>query len=114
MSCLFTAMTCLTLLTAAHLFYLFQARSSFLTVDLVAVAAAASVSICLLVAMERNTVLSRLRNTTPGTVDINWEFLKRVGIYGVLPLVAVLGSLFPEVQQPIFGWLEPLRRLVNF
>jgi hypothetical protein len=114
MSCLFTAMLCLTLLTAAHLFYLFQARSSFLTVDLIAVAASASVSICLLVAMERNTVLSRLRHTTPGTVDINWEFVKRVGLYGVLPLLAVLGSLFPEVQQPIFGWLEPLRRLVNF
>ncbi len=114
MSCLFTAMLCLTLLTAAHLFYLFQGRSSFLTVDLMAVACAAGVAIWLLVAMERDTVLSRLRHTTPGRVDFNWEFLKRVGLYGALPLVAVLGSLFPEIQEPLFGWLEPLRKLVNF
>ena len=37
MSALFAAMLCLTLLTAAHLFYLFQGRSSLLTIDLFAV-----------------------------------------------------------------------------
>jgi hypothetical protein len=114
MSCLFTSMLCLTLLSAGHLLYLFQGRSALLTVDLVAVTLAASVSIWLLVAMERDTVLSRLRHTTPGRVDINWEFLKRIGIYGVLPLIAVLGSLFPEIQEPLLGWLDPLRKLVNF
>jgi hypothetical protein len=114
MSCLFTSMLCLTLLSAGHLFYLFQGRSALLTVDLVAVAFAASIAIWLLVSMERDTVLSRLRHTTPGRVDINWEFLKRIAIYGVLPLIAVLGSLFPEIQQPLLGWLDPLRKLVNF
>jgi hypothetical protein len=114
MSCLFTAMACLTLLTAAHLFYLFQGRSAFLTVDLLSVTAASAVSIWLLVSMERDAVLSRLRHKTGGILDINWEFIKRVGIYGILPLLAVLGSLFPEIQQPLFGWLEPLRKLVNF
>jgi hypothetical protein len=114
MSCLFTSMLCLTLLAAGHLLYLFQGRSSLLTVDLVAVACAAGIAVWLLVAMERDAVLSRLRHTTPGRVDINWEFLKRIAIYGVLPLIAVLGSLFPEIQQPLLGWLEPLRKLVNF
>jgi hypothetical protein len=114
MSCLFTSMLCLTLLSAGHLLYLFQGRSSLLAVDLVAVTLAAGIAIWLLVAMERDTVLSRLRHTTPGRVDINWEFLKRIGIYGVLPLIAVLGSLFPEIQQPLLGWLDPLRKLVNF
>jgi hypothetical protein len=114
MSCLFTAMVCLTLLTAGHLFYLFQGRSSFLTVDLIAVTCASAIAVWLLVAMERDPVLSRLRHTTPGRVDVNWEFLKRVGLYGVLPLVAVLGSLFPEIQEPLLGWLDPLRKLVSF
>ncbi len=114
MSCLFTSMLCLTLLSAAHLLYLFQGRSALLTVDLVAVALAAGISIWLLVAMERDTVLSRLRHTTPGRVDFNWEFLKRIAMYGVLPLLAVLGSLFPEIQQPLLGWLDPLRKLMNF
>lgn len=111
MSCLFTAMLCLTLLTAGHLLYLFQGRSSLLTVDLIAVATTAVISCWLLVAMERDTVLSRLRHTTPGRVDFNWEFMKRIAVYGALPLVAVIGSLFPEVQDSLFGWLDPIRRM---
>ena len=107
-------MLCLTLLTAGHLFYLFQGRTSFLTTDFVAIAMAAAVSVWLLVSIERDAVFSRLRQTIPGRLDINWEFVKRVGVYGVLPLVAVVGALFPEVQESLFGWLEPIRKLVNY
>jgi hypothetical protein len=113
MTSLFTAMLCLTLLTAAHLLYLFQGRSSMLTIDLLAVAGAALLSMAILVAMERDTVLSRLRHTTPGRIDLNWEFAKRIAVYGLLPLLAVIASLFPEIGEPLFGWLEPLRKLTS-
>ena len=108
---LFTAMLCLTFLTAAHLLYSFNGRSSMLTVDLLAVAGASVASIWILVGMERETVLSRLRNTTPGRLDINWAFVQRVAVYGLLPLLVVIASLFPEIGNSIFGWLEPLRKL---
>lgn len=111
---LFTAMLCMTLLTAAHLLYSFNPRSSLLTVDLLAVTGAALTSIWILVSMEREPVLSRLRNTTPGRVDLNWTFVQRVAVYGVLPLVAVLASLFPEIGGSIFGWLEPLQKLMHY
>jgi hypothetical protein len=111
---LFTAMLCLTLLTAGHLLYSFNPRSSLLTVDLLAVAGASLTSIWILVSMEREPVLSRLRNTTPGRVDLNWTFVQRVAVYGVLPLVVVLASLFPEIGSSVFGWLEPLRKLMNY
>ena len=111
---LFAAMLCLTFLTAAHLLYSFNGRSALLAVDLLAVAAAAVTSIWILVGMERETVLSRLRNTTSGRLDINWAFVQRVAVYGVLPLLAVLASLFPEIGNSLFGWLEPLRKLSNF
>lgn len=111
---LFTAMLCLTLLTASHLLYSFNGRSALLTVDLLAVAAASLTSIWILVGMERDTVLSRLRDTTPGKVDFNWSFLRRVTVYGVLPLLAVIASLFPEIGSSLFGWLEPLRKLAAF
>jgi hypothetical protein len=29
-------------------------------------------------------------------------------------LLAVLGSLFPEIQQPLLGWLDPLRKLMSY
>jgi hypothetical protein len=114
MSSLFTAMLCLAFLTAAHLFYLFQGRSSLLTVDMLTIAGAALLSLWIVIGMERDTVLSRLRVTTPGQVDFNWDFVKRVAIYGVLPLIAVIGSLFPEVGESLFGWMEPLRKLTAF
>ena len=113
-TCLFAAMLCLTLLTAAHLLYSFNGRNTTLTIDMLAVAATAVVSVWVLVDMERDHILSRLRTTTPGRVDINWDFFKRIAVYGVLPLLVVIASLFPEVGGTLFGWLEPLRKLSSF
>jgi hypothetical protein len=113
-TCLFAAMLCLTLLTTSHLLYTFNGRASMLTIDLLAVAAAALSAVWILVDMERDHVLSRLRTTTPGRIDINWDFIKRIAVYGVLPLLAVIASLFPEIGGSLFGWLEPLRKLSNF
>lgn len=113
-TCLFAAMLCLTLLTAAHLLYSFNGRNTTLTIDMLAVAATAVISIWILVGMERDHILSRLRTTTPGRVDINWDFIKRIAVYGVLPLLVVIASLFPEVGGTLFGWLEPLRKLLSF
>jgi hypothetical protein len=111
---LFAAMLCLTSLTAAHLLYVFNGRASLLMIDMLAVAAAALSAVWILVDMERDHVLSRLRTTTPGRMDINWEFFKRLALYGVLPLLAVIATLFPEVGGALFGWLEPLRKLSSF
>ena len=114
MSSLFAAMLCLTLLTCAHLFYVFQGRSSLLTIDLLAVAVTAIGAMWVLVGMERDAVLSRLRHSTPGQIDFSWGFVQRIAIYGVLPLVAVVGALFPEVAGPVLGWLDPLKKLITF
>jgi hypothetical protein len=113
-TCLFAAMLCLTSLSVAHLLYVFSGRTSLLTIDMLAVGAAAVLAVWILVDMERDHVLSRLRTTTPGRVDVNWEFIKRIAVYGVLPLLAVIASLFPEVGGTLFGWLEPLRKLSSF
>ncbi|MFL6281525.1 MAG: hypothetical protein ACJ731_15535, partial [Vicinamibacterales bacterium] len=113
-TCLFAAMLCLTFLTASHLLYSFNGRASMLTVDLLAVAAVAVSAVWILVDMERDHVLSRLRTTTPGRIDLNWDFIKRIAVYGVLPLLAVIASLFPEIGETLFGWLEPIRKLSNF
>jgi hypothetical protein len=113
-TCLVAAMVSLTLLTASHLFYTFNGRASMLTVDLLAVGGAALAVVWILVDMERDHVLSRLKSTTPGRVDINWDFVKRLAVYGVLPLLVVIASLFPEIGGTLFGWLEPLRKLSTF
>jgi hypothetical protein len=111
MSSLFAAMLVLTLVASAHLFYLFQGRASLLTVDVAAITAVAVLSIPVVVAMERDVILSMLRLTTPGRINFNWDFVRQVATYGLLPLIAVIASLFPEVGGSLFSWLEPLRKL---
>ena len=114
MSPLFAAMVALSCLSGAHLFYLFPGRSSTLAIDLFAMIGMAVVAIPIVVGIERDPVLSRLRMTTPGRIDLNSDFLKRVALYGVLPLLVVIGSVFPEIGSSLFEWLEPLRQLAAF
>jgi hypothetical protein len=68
-------------------------------------------AIRVLVGIERDAVLSKLRLTTPGRVDFSWEFVRRVGTYGLLPLAAVIVSLFPEIGGSLSSWLESIRKL---
>jgi hypothetical protein len=110
-TCLFAAMLCLTFLATSHLLYVFNGRVALLTIDVFAIAAAALASVWILVDMERDHVLSRVRSTVPGRVSLNWDFMRRIVIYGVLPLLVIVSALFPEVGGSLFGWLEPLRKL---
>ena len=57
-------------------------------------------------AMEKDSVLSRITNTTAGKVD--WGFYVRAAAFGVLPLLSVLASHFPAVGQYVFSWVQPL------
>jgi hypothetical protein len=111
---LFSAMLCLTLVACAHLFYIFEGRSSLLMIDLVAIGVTALAAIRVLVEIERDPVISRLRQTTPGRIDFSWEFAGRITVYGALPLLAVVASLFPEIGDSVFRWIEPLRKLTAF
>jgi hypothetical protein len=111
MSAIFAAMVCLGLLTCAHLFYIFQGRSSYLTLDVIVLGAAALVAIWLLLGMEHDPILHSIWQTTPGRMNFNWGLVQRLTIYGVLPLVIVMASLFPEIGEQVLKWLEPIRKL---
>ena len=113
-SALFAATLTLVLVTGAHLFYTFQGRTSYLLTDVVMIVGASAVTLWILVSIERDRVISSLRKTTPGKVEFNWNFIRQVAISGALPVLAILGALFPEVGESVFGWLEPLRRIVSF
>jgi hypothetical protein len=113
MSAVFAAMVCLGLLTGAHLFYVFQGRPSFLTLDMLALAVGSLAAVRALIGMERDTVLSLMWQTTPGRITFNWGLMRRLTIYGAVPLIIIVGSLFPEIGEPILKWLEPLRKLAT-
>jgi hypothetical protein len=69
-------------------------------------------SFAAIVFMERNEILSRLGNSGPGRLNLNITFVGQLAMYVVLPAAAVIASVFPEVSDLLFSWLEPLARLL--
>jgi hypothetical protein len=55
--------------------------------------------------MERNPILSTIAHTTAG--ELGGEFWIQLLALGGLPLLGVLGHLFPAVSQFLFQWIAP-------
>jgi hypothetical protein len=64
--------------------------------------------IAVLVQMNRNEVLSRIAHTEPGEVTWNASFILNLFTFGVVPLLTLLSSEFPELRNALFAWLQPL------
>jgi hypothetical protein len=63
--------------------------------------------------MDRNASLSAIGGTTPGRVNFDRNFLTSVLSYGLIPLLGVLASLFPQASRLVLGWINPLLRVVG-
>ncbi|MBI4490585.1 MAG: hypothetical protein HY694_15990 [Deltaproteobacteria bacterium] len=66
-------------------------------------------SMVVFVQIGRDRILSLLSKTTPGQVSWNREFILRVLIYGILPILALLGAQFPETLRRALSWLTTLQ-----
>jgi hypothetical protein len=55
--------------------------------------------------MDKDAILSRITDTEPGKLDK--EFYLRLISVGALPLLAVLGSQFPQIGKFLFSWVQP-------
>jgi hypothetical protein len=113
MSGVFAAMVILGLLIAAHLLYAFQGRAFLLGLDVSALMVASLAAVWILIGLEKDAILSLIWRTTPGRVTFNWLLVQRLVVYGVLPLLLVLGSMFPEVGETLVRLMEPLRKLTS-
>ena len=61
--------------------------------------------------MERDTVISRIRHTTPGEIEWNWDFVWKLLVYVVLPLLTLFATQFPNIGSSLVRLLEPVQRL---
>ncbi len=57
--------------------------------------------------MDRDAILSRMSNSTPGQVRY-MAFLKHMLAVGGLPIVTVLATLFPAIGSYLFSWAGPI------
>jgi hypothetical protein len=95
----------LLLLLAANS-YPFQPREPLLLFSWVTILAAVALTLVIFVQMSRDKVLSLLAGTTPGKLTVTRDFVLRVLIHGVIPIVALLGAQFPSALRQIFSWLS--------
>jgi hypothetical protein len=56
--------------------------------------------------MNRDATLSRISNTKPG--DLGLDFWLRLAGFTALPLISFIGSLFPELGGFLFSWLPAI------
>ena len=61
--------------------------------------------------MDRDAVISGINHTTPGTIDWNWEFIWKVVVYVVLPLMTLFAAQFPGIGSSLVKLLEPVQKL---
>jgi hypothetical protein len=63
--------------------------------------------------MDRDASLSAIGNTLPGKVTFNRVFFTNFFSYGLLPLLGILVSLFPEASRWLVSLINPLLRVTG-
>lgn len=75
--------------------------------------AASAVTLWSFAQMDRDAALSAMGGTDAGKVSFNRTFWINVFSYGVIPVLGVLVTQFPQIGQLFVGWAEPVLRAVS-
>jgi len=103
----FTALAGLLLLLFAVSSYPFQPRNLLLLFNWVVILIVVCVAMWVFVQMNRDPVLSNLNGTKAGKISWDWEFFLRIFTYGVVPILALLGTQFPDSVGQILSRILP-------
>ena len=57
------------------------------------------------VQINRERILSMLAGTTPGKLNVDGNFISMVLVFGILPILALLGAQFPHSLGGLFSWI---------
>jgi hypothetical protein len=74
---------------------------------------AVAVTLWVFVEMDRNHTLSTIGGTEPGQVTFDRHFLLNISTYGLIPVLGVLVSQFPQVGRLFAEWFNPLLRVTG-
>jgi hypothetical protein len=55
--------------------------------------------------MHRDATLSHVTNTRPG--ELGTDFWLKIVTFGIAPLLGLLTTIFPQLTDFVFGWLQP-------
>jgi hypothetical protein len=89
--------------------YPFQPRGQFLLFNWVVILCFVGAALVILLQLERDVVLSLLNNTTPGQVTVTRQFVFRIFMYVLLPVLALLSAHFPSTAGQIASLIDAVR-----
>ncbi|MBV8202621.1 MAG: hypothetical protein JOZ15_18555 [Acidobacteria bacterium] len=93
--------------------YTFEPKGAVSLGFLALVLAEIAIAVSILVAMNRDTVLSLIAGSAPGEVTFDWHFVSSLLTFGILPLLALIGTQIPAAGELLNGWLKPLLHLAG-
>lgn len=102
--------TAVVLTLAVFVSYPFENHRRLLETAWLLVLGAMGLCLWIIVTMERDEVLSRIRQTPAGRVTWNAVFVGRLLKYGLLPLLTLVATTFPEIGMGLLALFEPLLR----
>jgi len=71
------------------------------------------VTLWVFVQMDRNPTLSAIGGTDPGKVSFDRNFFLNVSTYGLIPLLGLIVSQFPQIGRFVGAWFNPLLRVLG-
>ncbi|HEX6035901.1 MAG TPA: hypothetical protein VFY83_15795, partial [Anaerolineales bacterium] len=101
---LFCGMAGLLLMLLAVSSYPFQPGDQLLMFNWLIILTAVTLTVALLVQINRSSIISFLTGTSPGQVNWNQDFITKIIIYGIVPILALVGAQFPESLKSIVSW----------
>jgi hypothetical protein len=102
-----TSISGLLLLLFAVNSYPFQPHNFLLFFNWVVILSFVGIAMWVFVQMSRDPVLSSLNGTKAGKINWDWDFIFRILIYGIVPILALLGAQFPQSVGQIVSHLLP-------
>jgi hypothetical protein len=90
--------------------YPFQPRDLLLLFNWLVVLSVVGVTLVVFVQMSRDQVLSVLSDTAPGQVEWNRDFISRVFLHALVPILALLGAQFPEAMRWLLSLVGGLQK----
>ncbi len=101
------------LLLLALISYPFQPQRYMVLLSTMLLVVTGPTTLYVLAQMNRDEVLSRIAKSQPGKLTWDRAFISQVVIYGVLPLLSLIATQFPEVRGAAFSWIETVLKTLK-
>jgi hypothetical protein len=88
--------------------YPFPQRDTLLWLSWATLLGAVLLLLIVFVQMNRDRIISLLSGTTPGKLEWDSSFVFQLTVFGVVPILTLLGAQFPQAFGQLFSWASKL------